>query len=129
MQLYISSIALIFVGCILILSIGDRGKEFNVLLSLGVCCAVCLSGVHYLEPITALLRRLKDLSGPGSSVLSILLKTAGIALIGELASLICSDMGQNALGKATQLLTGITILWMGTPLVEDMIHLLLEVLG
>ena len=76
-----------------------------------------------------LLSRLKDMAGISSQMLSILIKAAGIGLVSELASLICSDAGDNALGKAVQLLSNGVILWISLPLMEELLELLQEVLG
>lgn len=128
MELYLTATALVFIALILVLTLGDQSKVMGGVLTLATCCIVCISAVHYLEPALQLLQQLKQLAQISSESLAILLKTAGIALISELASLVCLDAGQAALGKAAQLLATSVILWLSIPLVEQLVLLLQEVL-
>lgn len=129
MELYLQSTALVLIAVVLGLMLSQQHKPMAALLSLGACCLICVSAVRYLGPVMDLLSRLKDMAGISSQMLSILIKAAGIGLVSELASLICSDAGDNALGKAVQLLSNGVILWISLPLMEELLELLQEVLG
>ena len=62
-------------------------------------------------------------------MMKIVLKSAGIGLVGEVACMVCADSGHSSLGKAVQLLGNGTILWLSLPLFSGMLDLLREILG
>lgn len=129
MKLYLTAVALILTAAILILILDGQHKAMSVLLSLSACSVVSICAVEYLQPVFDLMRRLRELADISSDLLEVLIKTAGIALLGELSALICADIGRNALGKSAQLLSCGAILWISIPLLEQLIGLLQEVLG
>lgn len=129
MELYLQSTALILIAIVLGLMLDTQHKAMAKLLSLGVCSMVCISAVQYLSPVIDLMNELRDLAGISGEMLSIVLKAAGIGLLSELASLICSDAGEGAMGKAVQLLSNGVVLWISLPLLKELISLLQEVLG
>ena len=128
MELYLQSTALVLIAVVLGLMVSQQHKPLAVLLSLAACCLICISAVRYFSPVVDLLEKLRDLADISNQMLSILLKAAGISLLAELASLICADAGENALGKVAQLLSNGVILWISLPLMEELIELLQEVL-
>lgn len=129
MELYLQSTALVMVAVILGLMLTNQHKPMAILLSLTVCCMLCVSAARYFSPVMELIGRLRDLAGVSGQMLSILIKAAGIGLLSELACLICADAGENALGKAVQFLSNGVILWISLPLMEQLLEILQEVLG
>lgn len=109
--------------------LGRQSRDMSLLLTLAVCVLVCLGALEFLEPVTALLRELRQLGELDSEAVSILLKAAGIGLLSELAGLLCADAGENALGKVLQILSNAAILWLSLPLFRQIIGLIGEVLA
>lgn len=121
--------AAVLLAVILCLVLGKEGKETAVLLSVGVCCMVCLIALQYLEPVIDLMRQLQNQTQIAPEYLTILLKTVGIGMIGEIAALICADAGNGSLGKAVQILSAVVILWLAVPMFESLMELVANVLG
>lgn len=117
------------VGVILCLSLGKERKETAVLLSLAICAMAALTAGAFLSPVLDFLRELSSLAGLDSSVLTILLKVLGIGLVSQLAQLICADSGNDAMGKALQILTGVVTLWLALPLFRSLLELVRDVLS
>lgn len=126
---YLQWTAVILIGLILSLVLGKQSRDMSLLLTLAVCVLVCLGALEFLEPVTELLRELRQLGGLDSQAVSILLKAAGIGLLSELAGLLCADAGESALGKAFQILSNAAILWLSLPLFRQIIDLIGEVLA
>lgn len=126
---YLQWTALILIGLILSIVLGRQSRDMSLLLTLAVCVLVCLGALEFLEPVTALLRELRQLGELDSEAVSILLKAAGIGLLSELAGLLCADAGENALGKVLQILSNAAILWLSLPLFRQIIGLIGEVLA
>lgn len=104
-------------------------KESAILLSIAGCCMLLVTMLYYLTPIMDFVQRLKILGNLDSDVLGVLLKAVGIALIGEVVSLICTDAGNGALGKLLQMLVAAVILWLSIPLLHKLIDLIENILG
>ena len=85
--------------------------------------------LSYLRPVIELIDELQAVGQLDSGMLEIILKAVGIGLIGEIASLICSDAGNAALGKSLQLLSSAVILWLSIPLLTQLLELVQQILG
>ena len=128
MELFLKSTALVLAAVILALVLG-KNREMGTLLSLAACAAVCTAAAAMLEPAMDLLEELRLLGGLSREFLRILLKSAGIGIIGELAAMICTDAGEHAMAKAVGLLSNTALLLLSLPLIRRLMELLEEVLG
>ena len=61
-------------------------------------------------PAGGLLYRLQTMSGMDNTFLKTLFKAAGVAIVTEIAQMICMDAGNASLGKTIQLLGTATML-------------------
>ncbi len=129
MDIYIKAVGCVFLALMLCLALGNRGKEFTVILALMVCVMVIAAGFSYLSAVLDFFDRLQTLIGADNNLLNILLKAVGVGLIGEIAGLICTDVGQAAMGKAVQILTAAMILWISLPLYSQILTVIEELLN
>lgn len=129
MELFLQACAGVLVAVLMILTLGNHGREMGSLLGLAVCCVVALIGLNYLQPVMDFLGTLEALGGLNSDLVEILLKAVGIGLISEIACLVCTDSGNASLGKAVQLLGSAVILWLSLPLFSTFVELLQNILG
>lgn len=128
MELFLRSVALVLVAVLLTMVLRQQ-HEIGVLLSLGVCTAVCIAAAGMLNPVLEFLQELRRVGELDSGFLTILLKSAGIGFLSELAALICSDAGENAMAKAVQMLANAATLLLSLPLLRQVLTILEEVLG
>ena len=126
---YIRFAALVLIGLILSLVIGRQSKDMSLLLTLAVCVLGCLGAMEFLEPVMEFLKQVRRLGNLDSEAVAILLKSAGIGLLSELAGLLCADAGESALGKALQILSSAAILWLSLPLFQQVLTLIEGVLA
>ena len=126
---YIRWTAVVLMGLVLSLVVGKQSKDMSLLLTLAVCVLVCLGVMEFLEPVKDLLSDLRRLGGLDSEAVSILLKSAGIGFLAELAGNLCADAGEGALGKMLQILSNAAILWLSIPLFRQILSLIEEVLA
>ena len=129
MGIFLQIISGALIAVILSLTVGKQGKELAILLGIAVCCMVLVAAVNYLEPVMDLISTLQTVGNLDSQWMSIMLKAAGVGLISELASLICTDSGNAALGKAIHILACAVILWLSIPLMNALISLIQKLLG
>lgn len=126
---YFQATAGVLLTVIMALALGKEGKQTALLLVLAVCAMVAVLAMTYLEPVIAFIERLRVIGQLDNQIVGVLLKVAGIGLIGQIASLICSDSGNASLGKVLQLLSAAVILRLALPLLEQLLELLEQVLG
>ena len=128
MDIYVKAIACALVGVVLCLCLYGKGKEISLVLSMLICVMVIGVGFSYLSSVFSFFANLQRLIGLDNDLLNILLKAVGVAVMGEIAVLVCSDAGQASLGKAVQLLTSAVILWISLPLYTQILTLIEELL-
>ncbi len=129
MDVFLKITACVFVGVIICLVLSKQNKDMAVLLSIGVCCMVAMVAFSFFQPVLDFLVRMQELTGVDKELFRILTKTVGIALVGEMASLICSDAGYGAMGKVLQILSACVVLWLSLPLFTKLIELIESVLN
>lgn len=127
MELFWKASAAVLLTVVLVLALQKR--EISLLLVLAVCCMTAAAAISYLEPVVDLLRELEDMMQMDQGMLSTLMKAAGIGLVAEIGSLICSDGGSGSLGKTLQLLGAAGILFLSVPLFQSLLNLIREILG
>lgn len=121
--------AAVLLAVILGLTVGKQEKDLSILLTMAVCCMVAAIAVSYLEPVLDLLRELESIGELQGGLLGILLKAVGIALVAELAGMICSDAGNGSLGKTLQMLGSAVILYLSIPIFDALLTLIRDILG
>lgn len=128
MDIYVKAIACALIGVVLCLCLYGKGKEISMLLAMLICAMVIGVGFSYLSSVFSFFGKLQQMIGLDNDLLNILLKATGVAIMGEVAVLVCSDAGQASLGKAVQLLTSAVILWISLPLYTQILTLIEELL-
>lgn len=129
MDLYMKGCAAAMVSVVLILSLGNKGKEFGILLGILVCALLAMVAMEYLKPVIDFLSELEAAGGLNSGMLEILLKISGIGIVSEIAVLVCGDSGNASLGKALQLMGSAVILWLSLPTFQMLLELIVNILG
>lgn len=117
------AVAGIFFALVLTVTLSKQSKDIATVLSIGVCCMAGMIAVCYFQPIVSFLQTLQEKTGVDVALFQILLKSVGIALLGEIASLICTDAGNSSLAKMLQIITSGVILWLSLPLLEKLMEL------
>lgn len=129
MTAYLNTVAGVLIAAVLGVVLSRQGKDISLLLSLAVCCMVLLVAVRYLEPVMEFLDTLATLSNLDSDLMNTMLKVVGIGLIAELASLICADSGNSAMGKAVEFLAAGAVLWLSIPMMTTLLELIQQIVG
>ena len=129
MGMFIRAFGAIMIAGIMTVTLSKGQKELSLLLTIGVCCMVMLAGLEYLSPVVAFIHRLEALCYGENGWIEILLKSVGIGLVAEIASLICSDAGNGSLGKSLQFIASAVIIYMSIPVLNGLMDLIQEILG
>ena len=129
MEGYIKAIAAALITAVLCLILAKQGKDMAVVLTILACVLILTSAMGYFRNLIAFLEQLEALTGLKDGYFQILLKIMGIGLTGEMASMICTDAGNTALGKAVQLLGTVMILCLSLPLFQGLLELIEGIMG
>ena len=128
MDIFIKATAAVLVGVVLSLVLAKQNKENSLLITVLVCCLVCITAMNYFHQLIEFMRKLERMGGLDPELFSILLKAVGIGLLAEISALICADFGNGAMGKTLQILAVIVILWISLPLLNKLMDLISGIL-
>ena len=129
MDIFIKVTAGILITAIITVAVSKQSADVSLLLTILVSCMAILAVSSYLRPVIDFLERLVKIGQIENEVFSILLKTAGIGFISQIATMICSDAGNQSLSKTLQFVTTIVILCICVPLLDRILVLIETVLG
>lgn len=129
METFWKAAAVILITVLLEATIEKTEKDIAIVLTAAACCAVLMGTFQYLSEITAFLWEMDSLFTCQNSFMELLLKIAGIALTAEVTGLICSDAGNQSLGKVVQVLGNAAILFLALPIFETFLTMIQDILG
>ena len=128
MNLFLKVTAGILITLVMYLVLSKQNKDISLMLTVVVCCMVATAAVYYLEPVIDLVDGLQVVGNLQPELMKILLRAVGIGLISEITTLVCSDCGNAALGKALQILAASVILCISVPLFNELVRMIKEIL-
>jgi stage III sporulation protein AD len=129
MAIFLKVTAGILIASTLSLVLVRQDSAIALLLTICVCCMVLVAAGSYLRPIIEFIHRLVQIGNINSEWVQILLKVVGIGLISQIVTLICSDAGNQSLGKALQIVAAAVILCVCIPVMEQMLTVIETILG
>lgn len=119
----------VFLVVVLGIVLNKQNKDLSMLLTLAACAMVLWVAASYLQPVLDFAEKLQELGQLDSEILGILWKAVGITLIAQIATLVCQDAGNGALGKTVQLLAAAAVLWLSLPLMESLLETVQKIVG
>lgn len=129
MGIFLKISAGVLISSVLSFVLNGYCKDFSLLLTLFVCTTVLLAVTVYLEPIIDFVQRLIQIGNISQDYLQVLFKIAGIGLISQISVMICSDVGNQSMGKVLQIATTAVIICASIPLLEEILTLIEMILG
>ena len=124
MEYFGKACALALIAMILYQILAKKEKDIASVLTVAACCIITVGALSYLEPVMELLQNLQQLGNFDMQFVGILLKATGIGLLAEISALLCSDLGNAALGKTLQIASTAVILWLALPLFTELLSML-----
>ena len=105
------------------LSIRKHSGEQAFLLGLLAAVTILCGILNSAEPLVELFRTLERRSGIASELLTPVVKSLGLSVLGRLAEGFCKDAGQSAAASAIELATAFCILCAAVPLVDALLDI------
>ena len=128
MEGYFQTAAAVLLAVILGITLKQTNPPMAMLLSLAVCALAIMTAFDYLKPVLDFLERLQALGNLPGDLALVLLKVTGIAVVTEIAALVCSDSGNSSLGQTLKLLGSGVILYLSIPVFQVLLDLIQEIL-
>ena len=119
----------IMISVILSLTIWRNSSGISILLTIAVCAMSVSVGLSCLRPVILFIDSVLQIGNLNGAQFGILLKIVGIGLISQIAILICTDAGNQTLGKALQIVSSAVMLSISMPLLEQILQFIEAVLG
>ena len=129
MSIFLKAVGGVLIALILWISLAKQGKDFALVLTLIVCAMIFVASVSFLRPLVQFIRKLQETGNLDKDMVSVIMKSVGIGIIGEICTLVCKDAGNESLGKAVQFLSITVVLWISIPVFEKLLSLLDNILG
>ena len=129
MNIFLKTVGGILIALILWIILGKQNKDFSILLTLAVCTMIFSASISFLRPLMQFVQTLQETGNLDKNMISVIMKSVGIGMLGEICTLICKDAGNESLGKALQFLATTVVLWISIPVFEKLLTLLNDILG
>lgn len=123
MDIFLKAVSGILIAVLLNICLSKQAKDFSLLLTVLVCCAVATAAVAYLEQVIGFVETVNRVAQLDSNTMVIVFKVVGIGILGEIVSQICADSGNAAMGRMLQVLTSAVVLWLSLPLFTALLEL------
>ncbi len=129
MSTFLQVTAGVLLTAVLGIVLSKQNKDIAVVLTVAVCCMVLGAALSFFKPVLDFVGTLQSLGQLDTELVQILLKAVGIGIVSEVASTICTDSGNSALGKTVQMVATAVILWLSLPLMQALLDMVESILG
>ena len=128
MDIFWKAIGGTLVATVFSLVLSKRNPDMGILLNLAVSTMLLLLGLGFLKPVLDFFRTLETVGALDPENLGVLTKAAALGMVTQLASMLCQDAGNGALGKGLEMLGVSAVLWVSLPLFSGLLELLQNIL-
>lgn len=115
-------------GVLLVALLKKVNPSQGILLGLLTVVLIFLFVLEKSAPLVEQLSGMMENELIDNGYISILLKSAGVTIIGQLTSNLCKDCGESALGYSVEFAAKIAVLLLAMPIITDIVSLLREIL-
>jgi stage III sporulation protein AD len=124
MDMLIKAAALAVTGGVIGLVIKKNSPEMALLLTIAVAVAAMFMVASALKSVVEFVKSLADTAGLSPAVLTIVLKTVGIAILTKLSADVCRDAGQQSVATGIELAGAVAALCIALPLMRTLLDMI-----
>lgn len=128
MELLIKTAAVCVPAALIAALLKKDSPAMSILIALAAGCVVIYSAAGALSQIGDFMEEVADASGVSSTVLAVLFKTVGIAVISRLAGDLCRDAGLQTAASASELAGSAAALYTALPVMRGVFRMIRELL-
>lgn len=128
MELLIRILAVSIPAALLAAALRKDSPVMAALLALAAACVMIFSCLEALTEITEFLRDVAAAAGVSGTVLSVLMKAVGIAILSRLGADLCRDAGLSSAASAAELAGSAGALYAALPIMRAVFRLIGELI-
>lgn len=100
------------------------GKEYQMLISLVAGVFIIFAALKFVNQGLETVKKLFEATGVNNNYIKLILKCIGISYIGDFASSLCKDAGNQSVGEQIEMAAKLLIFAIGIPVMEEVLNLL-----
>jgi stage III sporulation protein AD len=113
-------------SAVLALTVKKQNPEIALLITIAASAVIFFMILPLLAEAMGILRRVGELlEGGGQRYISLAVKVLGVAYLAELGASVCKDAGESAIATKIELASRITVLMLATPVILDLVNIIL----
>lgn len=124
MELIIKAAAIAVVGAVLSLVMKKTSPEMALVLAVSLAMLVIYIAVDAMKSLTDFVETLSDTANLSPAILTVVLKTVGIAILTKLSADICRDAGQSSVASGLELTGAAASLYVALPLMRTVFSMI-----
>ncbi|MFV0518784.1 MAG: SpoIIIAC/SpoIIIAD family protein [Lachnospirales bacterium] len=128
-MIFFSIIAIAFIGLFvsLILKNYNQNQSFATFVAIITCILIVIKVLPYFSEVLKIFSELSELISNNDFYIEEIVKIIGITYIAEISQALCVDSGQSAIGQKIELASKIVVLYMGYPIILNLLEIVLNI--
>ncbi len=113
---------------VLAVFVKNQKPEFSIQVSIVAAVVIFVSAFPYLKTIVAMFNDISQKIGLESRYISLVFKVIGIAYVGQFASELCRDAGENAVATKIEFAGKTIIMTLSMPVLYSLLEIVNEII-
>jgi stage III sporulation protein AD len=128
MELLIKAAVIAVVGAVITLVIKKNSPEMALLLAAALTLLILYFAADAIARLMGFIETLSDTAELSPALISIVMKTVGIAILTKLSADVCRDAGQSSVASGLELTGAAAALYVALPLMETVFSMINDLL-
>ena len=124
MEIFIKAAVICLISAILASSIKKENPAMALLIAVASGCLALYFVLDVVGSITEFLEDVVSSAGVSTAVLSVLIRSIGVAIMAKLASDICKDSGMTTASTGAELAGSVAILYISLPIMRTVFQMI-----
>lgn len=124
MEIFIKAAVICLISAILASSIKKENPAMALLIAVASGCLALYFVLDVVGNITEFLEDVVSSAGVSTAVLSVLIRSLGVAIMAKLASDICKDSGMTTASTGAELAGSVAILYISLPIMRTVFQMI-----
>ena len=124
MEIFIKAAVICLISAILASSIKKENPAMALLIAVASGCLALYFVLDVVGSITEFLEDVVSSAGVSTAVLSVLIRSLGVAIMAKLASDICKDSGMTTASTGAELAGSVAILYISLPIMRTVFQMI-----
>ncbi len=124
MEIFIKAAVICLISAILASSIKKENPAMALLIAVASGCLALYFVLDVVGSITEFLEDVASSAGVSTAVLSVLIRSIGVAIMAKLASDICKDSGMTTASTGAELAGSVAILYISLPIMRTVFQMI-----